>query len=73
MGPEEILVKRWVREEHELLVAEKQAACNHRVSGTYQPDNLDILICDQCGKILTMADYNENGSQRVAHPRVPLR
>ncbi len=70
LSPEEILVKRWVREEHKAIVAEKQAACQHLVSGTYQPDNLDILICDQCGKIITMDDYSENGAQRVAHPRV---
>ena len=73
MGPEEILVKRWVREEHELLVAEKQAACNHRVSGTYQPDNLDILICDQCDKPLTLESEPEDEEQRRAHPRVPLQ
>ncbi len=65
-------VKRWVREEHETIKAEEQAACAHAVSGTYQPPDFDILLCDQCGKIITMADYNENGEQRVANPRVPL-
>ncbi len=68
--PEEILVKRWVREENEVIVAEKQAACNHQPSGTYHGDD---LICDKCGKIVTMADHSENGDQRVAHPRIPLQ
>ncbi|KKK81349.1 hypothetical protein LCGC14_2814360 [marine sediment metagenome] len=63
-------VKRWVREEHESIKAEEQVACDHRVSGTYQGD---ILICDQCGKTITMADHSENGDQRVAHARIPLR
>ena len=66
-------VKRWVREENELLVAEKQAACNHRVSGTYPPDSPDILICDQCDKPLTLESDPEDEEQRLAHPRIPLR
>ena len=64
-------VRKWIREEHAAIKAEEQAACNHAVSGTYEPDG-GPLICDQCGKIVTMADYSENGEQRVAHPRVPL-
>ena len=63
-------VKRWVREEHEAIVAEKQAACQHLISGTYHGDD---LICTECGKIVTMEDYSENGEQRVANPRIPLR
>ena len=63
-------IKRWVREEHEAIKAEEQAAYDHRVSGTYYDD---VLLCDQCGKPLTMADHSENGDQRVAHPRIPLR
>ena len=59
-------VKRWVREEYAAIKAEEQAACSHSVSGTYHGDD---LLCDQCEKIITMADHSENGDQRVAHPR----
>ncbi len=69
MGTEEE-VKRWVREEHEAIKDEEQAACSHRVSGTYHGDD---LFCDRCGKVITMADHSENGDQRVAHPRIPLQ
>ena len=66
-------IKRWVREENEVLVAEKQDACKHRVSGTYPPDSPDILICDQCDKPLTMENDPQDEEQRVAQPRVSLR
>jgi hypothetical protein len=73
MDPQEASVKRWVREEHEAIKAREQAECSHAVSGSYQPPDFEILLCDFCGKIVTMADYNENGDQRVANPRIPLR
>lgn len=69
----EVEIKRWVREEHLVIKAEEQAACDHRLSGTYPPDDPDNLYCDQCGKLVTMADYSQSGDQRRAHPRIPLR
>ena len=66
-------VKVWVREEYALIKAEEQAMCEHLISGTYPPDDIDNLFCDQCGGIVTMADHSENGEQRVAHPRVQGR
>ena len=68
--PTEEEIKRWVREEQDVLVAEKQAACNHRVSGTYPPSSPDILICDQCDKPLTMESDPDDGEQRRANARV---
>ena len=65
--------KRWVREEHALIKAEEQSTCDHHISGTYQPPDYEVLLCDKCDKVVTMADHNQNGEQRVAHPRVPLR
>jgi hypothetical protein len=53
----EELVRQWVRDEQEKIAAEKQAACNHKVSGTVTRSG-DVQ-CDACGKIL---DIEEDGN-----------
>ena len=52
--PTEEEVRQWVREERAVIKAEEQAACSHAISGTV--DSQGVITCDQCGKVITMAD-----------------
>ncbi len=48
--PTEKEIRQWVRDEWAKIEREKQDACEHLRSCTFQP-NGDIT-CDQCGKTL---------------------
>jgi hypothetical protein len=63
-------VRRWVREEREAIKREEQAACSHAASGTRHADA--TITCDQCGKIVTLADADGGARRHSADPRVPM-
>ena len=50
----EAQIRQWVREEREAIKAEEQAVCLHAVSGTM--DSNGEITCDQCRKVMTLAD-----------------
>lgn len=58
-------VQAWAREEWIRLDQEKtdkaQAECNHARSGTVLPGTLLTVVCDDCGKNLTMDDATRSG------------
>lgn len=53
----EVLIRQWVRDEHNQIQLEKQATCSHSKSGTVIAGG-DVK-CDACGKIL---DIEEDGN-----------
>ena len=56
--PTEEEIRQWVREERAAIKAEEQAACPHAISGTWTDG---VITCDQCGKVITMADARNGG------------
>ncbi len=51
---EELQIRRWAREEWDKKEAAKQAACEHKVSGSLRDDGK--VYCDSCGKPLNWRD-----------------
>ena len=51
-------IRSWVRSEQERITGEQQAACLHMVSGTLHNDGR--VICDQCSKLMTTADWSSH-------------
>jgi hypothetical protein len=53
-------IQAWAREEWARLDLEKtekaQTACDHARSGTLRGEDR-TLFCDDCGKVITMADF----------------
>ena len=62
MNPIKAIIVRWIREEHDKKVAEKQAACLHQVSGTLKDDG---VYCDDCGKLLDWRDEAGDGPTKT--------